>query len=186
MCAMSTAIPPLVDVRSKGWFVLWASAVAIALVGLLATLTHQPWVFPSLGPTAYVIFAAPFAEESSPRNTVCGHAIGIVAGLLALTVFGLRDAAPDLEDLTPQRLGAVVVALALTLSVMTWLGVPHAPAGATTLIVALGLLHTPRHLALMMLSVIVMVVAGYAINRLHGDRPPVWAPEEPSATIGRT
>jgi uncharacterized membrane protein (DUF4010 family) len=139
-------------------------------------------VFPSLGPTAYVLFAAPFAAESSPRNTLCGHAIGIVAGLLALSLFGLRDAAPDLEDLTPQRLGAVIVALALTLAVMTWVGVPHAPAGATTLIVALGLLHTPRHLALMMLSVLVMVVAGYVINRMHGDRPPLWSPEPDPAT----
>ena len=181
---MSSAIPSLVDVRRKGWFVLWASAVAIALVGLLATLTHQPWVFPSLGPTAYVIFAAPFAAESSPRHTICGHGLGIVAGLLALSVFGLRDAPPNLEDLTPQRLGAVVVALALTLSVMTWLGVPHAPAGATTLIVALGLLHTPRHLVLMMVSVLVMVAAGYAINRLHGDKPPVWAPENGPAASG--
>ena len=174
---MSSAIPSPVDLRHKGWFILVASAVAIALVGLLATLTHQPWVFPSLGPTAYVLFAAPMAAEASPRNTICGHAIGILAGLLALTVFGLRNAPPDLEDLTPQRLGAVVVALALTLAVMTWVGVPHAPAGATTLIVALGLLHTPRHLALMMLSVLVMVVAGYVINRLHGDRPPLWAPK---------
>ena len=173
---MSSSIPSLVDVRRKGWFILWASAVSIALVGLLATLTHQPWVFPSLGPTAYVIFAAPFAAESSPRNTLCGHGIGILAGLLALTVFGLSDARPDLEDLTPERMGAVILALAVTLAVMTWVGVPHAPAGATTLIVALGLLHTTRHLVLMMVSVLVVVVAGHSINRLHGDRPPTWAP----------
>ena len=173
---MITPIPARGITRRKGWFILWASAIAIALVGLLAALTHQPWVFPSLGPTAYVIFAAPYAAEASPRNALCGHAIGILAGLLALTLFGLRDTPPDLESLTAARIGAVVVSLALTLAVMTWLGVPHAPAGATTLIIALGLLHTTLHLVLRFASVVLMVVAGWIINRLHGDRPPLWSP----------
>ena len=44
--------------------------LTIALLALLAVLTNSPFVFPSLGPTAYLLFIAPLAENSSPRNTI--------------------------------------------------------------------------------------------------------------------
>jgi CBS domain-containing membrane protein len=51
--------------------------VTIALLALLALVTGSPFVFPSLGPTAYLFFFTPMAEASSPRNTILGHAIGL-------------------------------------------------------------------------------------------------------------
>ena len=73
-------------------------------------------------------------------------------------------------------MGAATMSLCLTLSLMVWLGVPHAPAGATTLIVSLGLLRTPEQLAILMLAVVLLIVQGFAINRLAGLPYPVWAP----------
>ena len=98
----------------------------------------------------------------------CGHLIGALTGLTALLIFGLQAVPADLEEITTARLGAVAFALAVTLSVMIWLGVPHAPAGATTLIVALGLLRTPSQLVILMAAVVILILQGIAINRLAG------------------
>ena len=42
----------------------------IGLLGLLALVTGSPFVFPSLGPTAYLFFFSPLAEASSSRNAI--------------------------------------------------------------------------------------------------------------------
>ena len=63
-------------VRSLPPVALWASYVfvngflTIALLALLAVVTGVPFVFPSLGPTAYQLFFTPRAESSAPRNTL--------------------------------------------------------------------------------------------------------------------
>jgi len=54
--------------------------ITIALLALLSLVTGSPFVFPSLGPTAYLFFFSPLSESSSPRNTIFGHAIGLVCG----------------------------------------------------------------------------------------------------------
>lgn len=59
---------------------------------------------------------------------------------------------------------------------MVWFGVPHPPAGATTLIVSLGLLTQPEQLAVLMAAVIVLLAQGFVINRLAGLPYPLWAP----------
>src|ERR1700728_698354 len=60
--------------------------ITIGLLALLALLTGSPFVFPSLGPTAYLFFFSPLAEASSPRNTILGHAIGLICGYAAFVV----------------------------------------------------------------------------------------------------
>jgi len=57
--------------------------ITIGLLALLAFVTGSPFVFPSLGPTAYLFFFSPLAEAASPRNTVLGHAIGLICGYAA-------------------------------------------------------------------------------------------------------
>lgn len=161
-----------------GLYVLINSALAIAVLASVAALTDQPFIFPSLGPTAFLLFFAALNVQSAPKNTFFGHLIGAVAGFLALVIFGLTAAAPDLEDVTWPRVGAATLSLCLTLSLMVWLGVPHAPAGATTLIVSLGLLRTPAQLTVLMLAVVLLLVLGFAINRLAGLDYPVWAAED--------
>jgi CBS domain-containing membrane protein len=64
--------------------IVWASYVSInsfitiALLSLLAGVTGSPFVFPSLGPTAYLFFFAPMGKSSRPRHSILGHAIGLV------------------------------------------------------------------------------------------------------------
>src|SRR5437660_6235429 len=66
--------------------------ISIGLIAALAVITHSPFVFPSLGPTAFLFFYTPTAPSASPRNTIIGHAIGVAAGYFSLVVTGLTMA----------------------------------------------------------------------------------------------
>ncbi len=148
----------------------------MVLIAVVAMATGEPFLFPSLGPTAFLLFATPLQPTACPRNTLLGHLIGVVAGAIGLAAFGLLDTGPDLTHIGWQRAGATAVALALTCGGMTLLAVPHPPAGATTLIVALGLLHTPAQLLTVLAGVLMLTVLGATINRLAGIRYPLWRP----------
>jgi CBS-domain-containing membrane protein len=152
-------------------------------MALVAYVTGQPFVFPSLGPTAFLLFYTPLQPAASPRNTVCGHAIGAAAGYVSLILFGLTEAAPALAtEVTSARIGAAALSLGLTSGAMVWAKVPHPPAGATTLIVSLGILRKPEQLVVLMVAVVLLVVQGFVINRLAGIEYPLWrpAPARPS------
>jgi hypothetical protein len=107
--------------------------IAIAAMSMIAFATGEPFIFPSLGPTAFLLFYTPLLAASCPRNTLGGHAIGAAAGYLALVLFGLTDAAPALAtSVTGARVGAAALSLGLTSGLMVLARVPHPPAGATT------------------------------------------------------
>ena len=150
--------------------------ITIGLLGLLALLTGSPFVFPSLGPTAYLFFFSPLAEVSSPRNTILGHAIGLVCGYAA---FILAVASSPPFGMNPGVHGPRLLAAALSLSatgaLMALLRVSHPPAGATTLIVSLGIISQPKELVIIELAVILLTMQAFAINRLAGIPYPVWS-----------
>ena len=158
-----------------GLFAFVNGLVSIAIMAAAAFATGAPFIFPSLGPTAFLLFFTPTAPASSPRNTVLGHLVGVAAGFLALVVFGLTQAEPALATaVTAPRVGAAALSLALTSGVMVWLRVPHPPAGATTLIVSLGILREPWQLAVLMVAVVLLTAQGLVINRLAGIDYPLW------------
>ncbi len=154
--------------------------IAIAIMSAVAWVTDEPFIFPSLGPTAFLLFYTPTAPAASPRNTIIGHAIGAGAGYFALVIFGLTDDPAALAtSVTGPRVGAAAVSLALTSALMIWLRAPHPPAGATTLIVSLGILREPDQLAVLMLAVALLTLQGFAINRLAGIDYPTWRTPNP-------
>lgn len=160
-----------------GLFAFVNGLIAIGIMAAVAYATDEPFVFPSLGPTAFLLFYTPLLPASSPRNTIGGHAIGAAAGYLSLVVFGLTDAAPALAtSVTGARVGAAALSLGLTSGAMVWARVPHPPAGATTLIVSLGILREPGQLVVLMVAVVLLVVQGFVINRLAGIPYPLWSP----------
>jgi CBS-domain-containing membrane protein len=107
---------------------------------------------------------------------LAGHSIGILAGWFALVVFGLQHAGPALAvGVTSARVGAAAVSLGLTALLMVWLAVPHPPAGATTLIISLGVLTTFTDFVVLLLGVVLLVLQGIAINRLAGVDYPLWS-----------
>ena len=59
---------------------------SILLIGLAADLTSRPYIFPSLGPSAIMLFGHPLRRDSSPKHTILGHAAGALSGYFALAV----------------------------------------------------------------------------------------------------
>ncbi len=153
--------------------------ITIGLLGLLALLTGSPFVFPSLGPTAYLFFFSPLAEVSSPRNAILGHAIGLICGYAA---FALAVASSPPFGINPGVHGARLLAAALSLSatgaLMALLRISHPPAGATTLIVSLGIISKPKELVIIEAAVILLTMQAFAINRIAGIPYPVWSKQK--------
>ena len=90
-----------------------ACLLALVVSGLTAYAFKQPLLIPSLGPTALLFFEQPLAAPSSPRNTLVGHLVAILAGALSLAVFGLLDHSSILtEGVTLARTGAAALSLA--------------------------------------------------------------------------
>jgi CBS domain-containing membrane protein len=152
------------------------SLLAIGLSGFWAWIFKEPLLFPSLGATAFLIFETPMAEVGTPRNTIIGHSVGIAAGVVSLALFGLLNApSVYVMGMTPARIGAVALAVALTGGVLRVLRSAHPPAGATTIIVASGLLAKPHQWVDLFVGVVLLTVAGWILNRLLGVPAPVWA-----------
>lgn len=146
--------------------------VVLAATGVVGLLAHLPWLFPSLGPTVMLFFEAPDQPSSRPLNTIVGHAVGILAGIACLVAFGLVGQPPaPVGGLTPGYVMAGALSVALTTLVLTLLKLPHPPAGASTLIVSLGILTTLPELLSMMGAVILITVVGWGLNVLLGTRP---------------
>ncbi|MGH9729451.1 MAG: HPP family protein [Candidatus Acidiferrales bacterium] len=102
--------------------------VTIGLLALLALLSQNPFVFPSLGPTAYLLFFSPLAKTCSPRNTICGHAIGIVCGYAAFVVTGAGALPFGVHPgIFWPRILAAALSLSATGAFMVLLGVSHPP-----------------------------------------------------------
>lgn len=165
------------SIAVMGAFAFVNGCIAIAVMSLAALVTGSPFVFPSLGPTAFLHFYTPLAPAACPRNTICGHAVGALAGIISLHLFGLADAGPALTTgIDGARVAAAALSLGLTSGAMVWLRVPHPPAGATTMIISLGILTEPAHLAVLLVSVALLTVQAFAINRLAGVAYPPWGP----------
>ena len=160
-----------------GLFSFVNGCLAIGLMALLALITRQAFIFPSLGPTAFLFFTTPLAAVASPRNTVYGHLIGVAAGWGSLALFGLLDDGPAIADgVSEARIGAAALSLGLTSGLMVLLRAPHPPAGATTLIISLGILREPWQMVILMIAVLLLTVQAIVLNRLAGLPYPLWAP----------
>jgi len=129
------------------------------------------------------VFFTPASPTATPRHTVYGHAIGIVCGYAALGVTGLTAAPPAIvTGVDLSRIFAAALSLASTGALMILLKAAHPPAGATTLIVSLGIVTRPFHLLIIEAAVILLCVQAIAINRLAGLDYPFWARRVPAAT----
>lgn len=123
--------------------VIWAplvSGILMLIPGLMALVTGRVWLFPSLGPTAFLQAEAPTLPMSRLYNTLIGHLVGIIAGYLAVIMLGLNgaDSVFVIHRVTVGRMWASVIAVTLTLAGQILLKAAHAPAAATTLLITMG------------------------------------------------
>lgn len=123
--------------------VVWNPLVVggmLALVGVIGLAAGQPWLFPSLGPTAFLQAEEPVKPASRFYNTVVGHLVGFASGVLSVLLLG-APAAPSVlasKELAPVRVWAAALSGILTMIGLSSLKASHPPAAATMLLVALG------------------------------------------------
>src|SRR5262249_37008399 len=99
--------------------------ISIGILCGVAKLFQMPFIFPSLGATAFLVFFTPMAPAASPRNALCGSAVAIACGYAALWVTGLEHAGPEIVTvLSWTRILAVALSLATTAALMILLNVP--------------------------------------------------------------
>ena len=160
---------------------VWAAYVCLncllttGILAILAVVTQTPFVFPSLGPTAYLFFFSPLAPSAKPRHAILGHGIGLLCGYAALWITGTALSPHGINHgVDWPTVAAAAISLASTGALMVLLHVSHPPAGATTLIVSLGLLSRPKHLLIVEVAVVLLSAQAFSINRLAGLPYPVW------------
>ncbi|MDH2443545.1 HPP family protein [Amnibacterium sp. CER49] len=149
------------------------SLVVLAISGSVGLALKQPWLFPSLGPTVMLFFQSPRNAAARPLNTLVGHGVGLIAGILCLLVVGQwGKPSAATAGLNPQYLLGGVLSVAITTAVLVLLNLPHPPAGATTLIVSLGILQGAPALLSMAGAIVLITVLGWAADRLLLGRTP--------------
>ncbi len=162
--------PPRRPVKQR---IIWAPvASALVLVGpaVLAVVTGQVFLFPSLGPTAVMLAHEPQHHSSRPYAVLVSHAVGFLAASVSVAIFGVAFAPSVFETHTVSlaRACAAVLALALAVFLEVVLHAEHPPAAATTLLVALGSFQPTLYSAFLIMSGVVVVLAiGEPLRRVR-------------------
>lgn len=152
-----------------------AVAVLTLAVGIPALLLGmQPWLLPSLGPTAFLQAMMPAQPSSRLYNVVVGHVGGLAAGFLAVWLFNAWAEPVVLTDhvLTAPRLAASTLAMALSILLGILLRASHPPAAATVLLITLGSMKDQQQVIAFLIGLAIVAVVGELVRRLRqGD----WA-----------
>ncbi|GAB7008719.1 HPP family protein [Halorubrum trueperi] len=162
------------------------AGLLFTVLGAIAWGSGQPFVFPSLGPSAFVLAFDRRSEPDRSARIVGSHLIGGVAGLAAWSLIAagvsLTATPPAFSPEGFRLTASATVSLVATSWGMIATDAVHAPACATTLIVSLGLLSTPFEVAIIVASVVVLVgfhaLVIRTFKRLVGGSHPLYRSEE--------
>ncbi len=146
----------------------WLGAfIGIYLVSILSQLTHADllnslFLVGSFGASAVLIYGAPQAEFSQPRNLLGGHIISAVIGVSVYKYLPLDVA----------LLGALAVSFSIV--VMHFTRTLHPPGGATALIAVIGSAEVHNTGYFFVISpigtgAIIMLVVALVINNLSSN-----------------
>jgi CBS-domain-containing membrane protein len=170
---MSDTTVPLRNSIAGGFTGLAVAGVACA--------TGSPFIVPPLGATIFLCFVSPHAAVSSPRHVLLGHAIGALCGWAALVATGaLGQPSAIAAGCQPHHAYAVALALMGTLFFTQLLRAGHPPAGATTVLVALGLVQTPRGYLAVEGGAALIVTCAWLLHARRGVPYPIWQHAEPT------
>jgi hypothetical protein len=145
-------------------------AVLCAAAGLIGLAVGQPWLFASLGPTAFLQAHQARSRASGFYNTVVGHTVGIAVGYAMVALFSLGPATAVFAtyDLTASRVWASVLAVGLTMLIQIPLKAYHPPAAATTLLITLGAFRRQwSDVIALFAGVLIVAVLGEGFRRLR-------------------
>ena len=148
---------------------------AMVVLGIASIVSDMGMLLPPLGASAFLMFFTPTLPPASPRATVLGHIIGLACGFFALAITGLLHApSVVVGGVDAPRVLAAAISAALTGVVMVALRCAHPPAGATTLVVSLGIMVTARGALALELGAVLLVPVAYVTHHLNGVAYPRW------------
>jgi CBS domain-containing membrane protein len=154
-------------------------AGAVALLALVGLATGDPFVYPPIGASAFLIFSMPEAPAAAPRNAIGGQVCGVAGGAGALATFGLLHHHAGVTDMSWARAGAIGVSLLLATALMLLFKVSHPAAGATALMISLGIVTAPSEWLELLGAVVLLCGMGVVVNRWAGITYPLWSPPVP-------
>lgn len=146
-------------------------AVLILLLAALGWVARWPFVFASLGPTAYEMLEQPRLKSARTYNVIAGHFVALGAGWIGLLAFHARSS-PSVSlagSVAPARLGAAVVAVLLTTFVTLSIRASQPAALSTALLVSLGSMQTGRDAVAIIISVMVLTAIGQPLRRWRAE-----------------
>jgi CBS-domain-containing membrane protein len=141
-------------------------AALLSIVALAGWLTQKPFIFASLGPTAYELIETPERQTAQPYNVIVGHLIGVIAGFLGIYLTNAWNApAVGSSTVSLQRMGASIIAAGLTVFLTLLLKASQPAAVSTTLLIALGVLQRGQDAFIIMGAVILIFIPGEALRK---------------------
>jgi len=149
-------------------------AALIVILAVVGWLSRTPFVFASLGPTAFEIVETPKRPSARPYNVIVGNLIAVLAAFAALWLTG-SWAAPSVSahGIPLDRVWAATVAAMLTVFGTLLVRATQPAALSTTLLIALGIMQTVRDGIIIMLAVLLITAIGEPLRRWRAkDLPP--------------
>lgn len=142
-----------------------ALVLALALVGWG---THQPFIFASLGPTAFEQVETPERPSARPYNVIVGHIIAVAAGYATLAILQAWNAPPVSAHGVPlPRVWAGALACVFTV-IGTQLARATQPAAlSTALLVSLGIMQTWVQGGVIVGAAVLITCIGEPIRRVR-------------------
>ena len=140
----------------------FAAFLSILVISIIDQRFDDPYLVASFGATAVLIYGAPKAPFSQPKNVFFGHLFSAIIGVSIACIF---DAFGLYADHYPI---AIALAVSLAIIVMMVTGTIHPPGGATALTCVLnGYFGWEFIFRPIMLGVILMMVIAYGANYLR-------------------
>jgi len=159
--------------------------LAILAIGCFSLITNSSLMFPALGPTAFILFSTPTTESATPRSVILGHFSGMACGWaawhLSSTLVG-GSVSLQIGGFAP--ILSASLALAATCAILIRLSCPHAPACASSMIIALGGVTDWLGVLLMAVAVVWITAQAVAINRFAGLPVVTWSHATKTDLVG--
>lgn len=137
------------------------AGLLFTVLGGIAWASGEPFIFPSLGPSAFILAFERSGKRTRTYRVVGSHVIGAGAGFIAYVILAegvaITTAPPPVSPAGLRLALSGVLSIIVTSWGMIATDTIHAPACATTLIVSLGLLSSPIQVVIMVVSVVILV-----------------------------
>ncbi len=135
----------------------------VLLAGGLGYITGNLWLFPSLGPSIFMMVESPHLKASSLYNVTVGHLVGIISGYTLAIITGAAYVQSPFAvgHLQLSHVLASCIAIALVILIHISLKASHPPAVATTFLITLGSFKATWHdLSAILIGILIIATAG--------------------------